>query len=70
MANHCIEVICGGCGRIYCMRGCGTDFKKDKEYLEKWLNSVKEKDRFVMAKNDCCSGFPVYSWSCGDIKTT
>jgi hypothetical protein len=68
MANHCIDVICGGCGRVYCLRGCGTDFKEDKEFLKKWLDAVPKEKRFVFTKDDCCEGHDVYSFSCGDVR--
>ena len=69
MANHCIDVICGGCGRVYCLRGCGTDFKEDKKFLKEWLEAVPKEKRFSFsAKGDCCNGHDVYSYSCGDIK--
>lgn len=58
MANHCIEVICSRCGAIYCLRGCGTDFPADKEYLEQWL---KENPKpYVMSTEEHCKGHPLY----------
>ena len=35
MANHCIEVVCSGCGECWCDRGCGFGSPPNKKTAEK-----------------------------------
>ncbi len=66
MSNHCVDVICDGCGTVFCLRGCGTYFKKGAEYLKKYKEQNPKPFSFGVGEH--CSGKHVYDWSPGSVK--
>jgi hypothetical protein len=62
MANHCLEVICEGCGKMYCLRGCGLNSQPNEEYLKEWIKKNPESQRVESEtdKGDCCKGKRVF----------
>jgi hypothetical protein len=42
MANHCFYVVCTGCGRSWCARGCGWKQGPDPERAEKYRNATSQ----------------------------
>lgn len=66
MANHCIEVVCAGCGRIWCERGCNYSWDPDPETAQ------KVRERIAAAR---AAGKEPYlygsiegrSWCCGEV---
>lgn len=63
MANHCIDLICLGCGAFWCARGCGTDCGPDAARLARYIaESQRWADKFnggkishVISNGDRCS---------------
>lgn len=53
MANHCIDVVCTGCGRCWCLRGCGYNTKPDPKAAEKARRVVAVKGSFKYNER-CC----------------
>jgi hypothetical protein len=42
MANHCVDVICLGCGQQWCERGCGYRSGPDQKAVERYLTKRQE----------------------------
>lgn len=61
MANHCIDVVCLGCGKQWCLRGCGFDHPPDVEKAEKARRRHKIKPGYEYGGVGCCPSFPVVS---------
>jgi len=59
MANHCIEVVCAGCGRHWCLRGCSFRYPPDEDRAKLVRARHAEKNEWVFENETCCEGFPV-----------
>lgn len=60
MANHCIEVVCVGCGRMWCERGCNYDWPADTKRAAKAQRRQAVQNRCSYGEL-CCTGFPTVS---------
>lgn len=54
MANHCIDVVCTGCGRCFCLRGCSYDRTKDPKRAEKASRALAVGKASVWENEKCC----------------
>ncbi len=61
MANHCIDVVCAGCGRCWCLRGCGFDNEPSAEIAEIARRRHALRPGHDWEGERCCKGFPVLS---------
>ena len=60
MANHCIDVVCTGCGRCWCLRGCGYDTEPSEKMAERARRRHAIRPGFVWDET-CCKDSPVLS---------
>lgn len=63
MGNHCIDVVCVGCGSGWCDRGCGWEIKPDPKAAILLQEIQRQKQYYVYKSEGCCKGFDVVSWS-------
>ncbi len=54
MGNHCIDVVCTGCGRCFCLRGCGGETKPNRKYAEKARRALTVGKTYSYGKK-CCA---------------
>lgn len=54
MSNHCIDVVCVGCGNTWCVRGCSSDASGPRpEAAQRARESLAKGEAIVMSER-CC----------------
>lgn len=54
MGNHCIDVVCVGCGRCYCLRGCNYDHPPDPKIAAKAKKRWAHQKHPFDFEDHCC----------------
>jgi hypothetical protein len=69
MGNHCIDVVCAGCGRTWCLRECSDRTGPNPELAKIAQTNHARKPAYVFSGpgyhevRECCPGFPVLGHS-------
>lgn len=61
MSNHCIDVVCTGCGSHWCDRGCSFRKGPNEEIAKKAREHHAINPGFVWHDIKCCKGYVVLS---------
>ena len=59
MANHCIDVVCISCGRVWCERGCSSGSAGPDEKFAKFLRDAIQRNPKLKDRKMSGDG-----WSC------